>query len=205
MSVSVTIERASVMSEVRKTTAYIGSRNGSKLDGVDEYERIASLPEDEEMLLRFWDEALTAVVSSKKRYLQSLTRGDSAASFTFRSSVSDGTHVSKALFSYIVNHIVMMWLLVCGLTSYAEVYRKTLQKCLSDLNASLSLSSTSDADTVSSSERSDNTFGASLDSATSDDDSSTDEAVDGEQRMQGNVYGLGVPLWYGSWSVTYYG
>lgn len=118
---TLTIDKAEVMDEVAKTTAYEGKKTVGD-DGA--YERIFATAEDRAMLGRFWDEAASAATESMKRFLvgawdtYSAEEGGKAverAGYTVRLELSGSydtaltPSVEKSLFSFFVNAIVGKW------------------------------------------------------------------------------------------------
>lgn len=119
--VTLTIDKAEVMDEVAKTTAYEGKKAVGE-EGA--YERIFATEEDRAMLRRFWDEAASAATESMKRFL--VAAGDTYSAeadgksveregYTVRLELSGSydtaltPSVEKSLFSFFVNAIVGKW------------------------------------------------------------------------------------------------
>lgn len=112
-------DKADVLNEVAKTTAYEGKKTTGD-DGA--YERIFTTEEDRSMLQRFWDEAASTITESMKRFVTKVSdsykdekTGKEIAGYIADLEVSGSydtaltTSVEKSLFSFFVNAIVSKW------------------------------------------------------------------------------------------------
>lgn len=69
MEFSFTVVKDKVLEEVAKTTAYLGAKNDNKNDGKN-YETIATVDADNDMLERFWKEACQDLTLILKRFIK---------------------------------------------------------------------------------------------------------------------------------------
>ena len=116
--VTFTVNKASVYTEVAKTTSYSGFKAAA--DG-SLYEQIFTTDEDRLLLERFWNEAANAATELFKPFLSSVSSAaqshgvNLAANYTAKLSLSpsyDTTlndSVQSSLFSYFVDFIVSRW------------------------------------------------------------------------------------------------
>lgn len=115
MEYKINISRASVMEEVAKTTAYIGSR---KADGTDAatYERIATTEYNGELLDRFYNEAVNLLRQALHLYATSDsspiadTQKDATVILRMPSNWDKGkVDVNYEAFLYVVHYILSRW------------------------------------------------------------------------------------------------
>lgn len=127
-SVKIDIKRAGVYSEVRKTSAYIGSKIPTE-DGGTLYDNVAAVSENEEMLERFLVEAYDNVAEVSKDYISSLTKGDTNLTLTYAMpngyNVAFNAVLQGKIYSYMVNYVLAMWLMQCNYPKdVAAVYKQ---------------------------------------------------------------------------------
>lgn len=102
------IKRSDVMTEVAKTTAYLGKNSDP-----ESFENIYTNPEDFKMLSRFWDESQSLVCSSVCRFLIEDKMDNNV--YTLRLNLSKSFNVGlkpsmqKSLFSFFVSNICAKW------------------------------------------------------------------------------------------------
>lgn len=125
ISITLKADKAEVLNEVAKTTAYEGKKTTGD-EGA--YERIFTTDEDRSMLQRFWDEAASTITESLKRFITTVSdsyaeivtvEGKAATeiipAYVANLEVSGSydtaltSSVNKSLFSYFVNAIVSKW------------------------------------------------------------------------------------------------
>ena len=118
MSVTFTVNKANVYTEVAKTTSYAGVKKAA--DG-SLYEQIFTTDEDRLMLERFWNEAANAATDLFKPFLVSASSttqshgvnlaGNYVAQLEMSSAYDTALNnsVQSSLFSYFVNYIVSQW------------------------------------------------------------------------------------------------
>lgn len=117
-TVTYTVNKANVYTEVAKTTSYSGVKKAA--DG-SLYEQIFTTDQDRLMLERFWNEAANAATELFKPFLSSVSSTaqshgvDLAKNYvvnivpyaSYDTSLNDS--VQSSLFSYFVNFIVSRW------------------------------------------------------------------------------------------------
>ena len=128
MQVTMIIDKAEVMAEVSKTSAYIGAKTITQ-DGGNLYNNISTIKEDAEMLQRYWDEACSNVASAGKEFVAAVGSGDAQWTLTLEmpEKYNDALTgvLAQRVFSYVVRYILANWLLLCGFgASVVEVYRQ---------------------------------------------------------------------------------
>lgn len=114
--VTLTVDKDSVLTEVAKTTSYVGK----KMDGDDDaYDRIFTTDADREMLERFWSESQIAVCEQLKKQLadeQTKDNGDweikLCLSQSFDTTLENS--MNKELVSFFVMNIVAKWFAFCN-------------------------------------------------------------------------------------------
>lgn len=110
MEITLTIERAAVLKEVANTTSYTGMK---KTDDESAIERIPTVDEDEQMLLRFWNESRAEVAKFFIRILSS--EGMNEGNYELKLNVTEGFNMALVpsmelgLFSFFVNNITGLW------------------------------------------------------------------------------------------------
>lgn len=113
MTITLTINRDNVYKEVAKTTAY----TGAKMDDEFAYDKIFTTDEDQEMLLRFWNESKNTICQALKRVLDSEVESASTlgtdytltldVSASFDTALQDS--IKSSLFSFFVMNITSKW------------------------------------------------------------------------------------------------
>ncbi|MDY6288426.1 MAG: hypothetical protein SPM02_03135, partial [Bacteroidales bacterium] len=110
MEITLTIDRAEVLKEVANTTSYTGMK---KTDDEGAIERIPTVDEDEQMLLRFWNESRAEVAKFFIRIL--VSEGMNEGNYVLKLNVTERFNsalvpsMKAGLFSYFVNNIVGLW------------------------------------------------------------------------------------------------
>lgn len=128
MEISITIDKAGVMAEVAKTSAYIGAKARTQ-DGGNLYGDIAATKEDEEMLGRYWEEACSNVAAAAKDFVTDTDGSEGGWTATLGmpekyNEAFTGVLQQRAT-SYVVSYIVACWLLLCGMdAAVVGVYRQ---------------------------------------------------------------------------------
>lgn len=117
MEVTFKIDKAEALKEVRRLTAYIGSRKQGD-DGA--YVRISATDSDAEMLEQFWKAACAAVTEQFKPFIKSVTNDTYYTVVLDLSNSYDenlNTSVEESLLNFAVSFIVSKW---CKITSPDE-------------------------------------------------------------------------------------
>lgn len=117
-SVTYTVNKANVFTEVAKTTSYTGVKKAP--DG-SLYEQIFTTDEDRLLLERFWNEAANAATELFKPFVENVSSTsqahgvDLANNYVAELSLSSSydtsltNSVQSSLFSFFVNYIVSKW------------------------------------------------------------------------------------------------
>lgn len=129
MAITISIAKADVMAEVKKTSEYIGAKSQQ-----GDYDRVALIDANEEQLERWWKECCATVSGALERWLTSanytvdcnLMLSPSAAWPDVLQSA-----VAILLKSYFVNTILAQWLLIVQPDS-AATYAKLAEGALTD-------------------------------------------------------------------------
>lgn len=120
MNATFTIEKEKVLTEIAKTTSYIGAKKEGD-DGTS-YDRIYTTDEDAEMLERFWDECASMVEGAVRRMIYSATRTTDSYTLVLDESASWDSALTAgmqdSLFSFFVMSIASKWQM---LTDKADV------------------------------------------------------------------------------------
>lgn len=132
ITIDIQINKARVLDEVAKTTAYIGSKSMSEQDP-GAYERVANIDADREQLDRYWMESCSDASLLLDHWAtlitsQVLTHHPELGN-DYKATLAMPTNwpsqykytLQEALMSYLVNSIVAKWLLIT-LPSQAETY-----------------------------------------------------------------------------------
>lgn len=118
-SVTFTVNKANVYTEVAKTTSFLGIKKSS--DGTL-YEQIFTTDEDRLMLERFWNEAGNSMTELFKNFISSApdttqAHGiDLATNYSLTAQLPSNydtnlnNSISSSMFSYFVNYIVSKWM-----------------------------------------------------------------------------------------------
>lgn len=107
--IELTVVKTAVYNEVAKTTSYTGAK---MVGDEDAYLRIFTTDEDQEMLERFWDEAVSGAEEQFKPFIVSTSNGENFTATLSMSSSFDinlKNSIEKSLFSYMVAMIVAKW------------------------------------------------------------------------------------------------
>lgn len=107
--IELTVVKTAIYNEVAKTTSYTGAR---MVGDEDAYLRIFTTDEDQEMLERFWDEAVSGAIDQLKPFIEQCGNGESftvvlSLSSSFDTNLKDS--IQRSLFSYFVAMIVSKW------------------------------------------------------------------------------------------------
>ncbi len=134
--VTLTITKTAVYNEVAKTTSYGGKK--AQDDG-SAYERVRTTPEDEELLLRFWDEACDMIISVVRPFLVSVNySNDFSLSLSlparYDTALNDSLQASMA--SFIVNTIISMWYEIAN-KEEAQKYADMAQGLVAKINSTI--------------------------------------------------------------------
>ena len=145
---TITIKKAGVYKEIRKTTEYIGvltvTDNGGNI-----YDLVKATPEAQEMLDRFVREGCADISNYCKRRITAVTfnpiNKDSDGTVDFTITFTEGKFPTKMLdavkqdmFSYLVNSSVYKWLLLGNLASdRVQVYKGIADAFLRGVRTSL--------------------------------------------------------------------
>lgn len=97
------ISKRNVMEEVAKTTAYIGAKT-------QDFDRLAIVDENDEMLERFWSECTADVTFALSNSIVGQCIDQEAARFDVSVRETMFTSVRDSIFSYCVEKIVGKWL-----------------------------------------------------------------------------------------------
>lgn len=120
MEVIISINKADVIAEVNKTSAYIGAKTITQ-DGGSLYYNISTIKEDAEMLERYWREACANVAAVAKAYVGGISADDTEWRVTLEMPSAYNTSydgvIKQRMFSYIVRYILLHWLIMCGFDS----------------------------------------------------------------------------------------
>lgn len=130
-TVNISIEKKSVLDEVAKTTAYIGSKKVEQKEGA--YDRIFVTTEDRNMLERFYEEGCNGLTNLLRRFVTSVSNGSSYAvslsmSSRFDSIITDS--MKSSMTSFLVNYILGKWCEIAdkdGAKDYADTASALLQ------------------------------------------------------------------------------
>jgi len=109
MEITLTVSRQAVYKEVAQTTDYTGKKMDSDPKA---YDRVTTTDQDEEELVRFWNECRAAVAQSLVRLVQSESMSGDADTYTLVLNVSDTAllpSMQLSLFSYFVQAITARW------------------------------------------------------------------------------------------------
>ena len=110
MEVTFKIDKAEALKEVRRLTAYIGSR---KQGDEGAYVRISATDSDADMLEQFWQAACSAVTEQLMHYAKSVEVSDEGYDVTMVMSELYDTNLNESiksgLLGMIVNIIVSKW------------------------------------------------------------------------------------------------
>lgn len=107
--IELTVVKTAVYNEVAKTTSYTGAK---MVGDEDAYLRIFTTDEDQEMLERFWDEAVSGAIEQLKPFIGTWSNTDSFTvqlnlSSSFDTNLKDS--IQSSLTSYMVAMIVAKW------------------------------------------------------------------------------------------------
>ena len=136
MAVELIVNKADVLEEVAKQTAYVGAKTILS-DGRTAYEQIFTTSDDYTMLERFWNEALSFTTGSLKKYISAApTFVNSILTVTLelpaRYDITQNETVQKSLFSYFANYITSKWMAIANKTD-AEYYEKYANENMKDV------------------------------------------------------------------------
>ena len=110
MEVTFKIDKAEALKEVRRLTAYMGSR---KQGDEGAYVRISATDSDADMLEQFWKAACSAVTEQFKHYAKSVEVSDEGYDVTMEMSELYDTNLNESiksgLLGMIVHIIVSKW------------------------------------------------------------------------------------------------
>lgn len=110
-TVKIMIMRQAVIDEVGKSTAYAGAKSTG--DSAADFNRVATIEADDELLGRFWNEAAVAVTARLREFVASADYSGAALDLSLSLSSSyDDTQtpsVSSLLFSYMARSIIAKW------------------------------------------------------------------------------------------------
>lgn len=132
MDITLTVNRADVFKEVSQTASYTGAK---MKDDINAYERISTIDEDKDELLRFWDESRAEVSKTFIRMLVSESMdGDDyslvlSVSSSFDTALQPGMQLG--LFSYFVQSIAAKWYVFTNKQeagAYADVGKSILEE-----------------------------------------------------------------------------
>lgn len=128
MEMVISINKDDVITEVNKTSAYIGAKTITQ-DGGNLYYNISTIKEDAEMLERYWREACANVAAVAKEYVSGINSGDTVWEVTLDMPSTYNTSydgvIKQRMFSYIVMYILLNWLIMCGFDSgVIQIYTK---------------------------------------------------------------------------------
>ena len=136
MAVELIVNKADVLEEVAKQTAYVGAKTILS-DGRTAYEQIFTTSDDYTMLERFWNEALSFTTGSLKKYMSAApTFVNSILTVTLelpaRYHITQNETVQKSLYSYFANYITSKWMAIANKTD-AEYYEKYANENMKDV------------------------------------------------------------------------
>lgn len=134
MSVTVSITRTQVVSEVAKTTAYEGAHSGA-------FDNVYAKSEDKEMLDRYWIEACTMATEVMKEFITSMTapspatpNSDYTVTLTMPANFDTNMQnaITNAAYQHFCNYIVGKWLAMIGIEK-ASAYLASSSNDLAEL------------------------------------------------------------------------
>ena len=172
---TITIKKAGVFKEIRKTTEYIGVLTITDSGG-NIYDLVKATPEAQEMLDRFVREGCADISNYCKRRIKEVRFNqdgkDTDGSVDFVVTFDEGKYPTKMvdavkqdMFSYLVNSSVYKWLLLGNLASdRVQVYKGIADAFLRGVRTGLSEGAAGAGGTEASG--SDNSYGADATGAT---------------------------------------
>lgn len=116
-TLTLNLSKSDVYTEVMKTTHYTGSKSVGE-DAAAAFDRIAITEADRTMLDRYWDEAISMLVSEARQFVTSSTTVTSESGvktqilvLTLPSNYDPALDASieKSAYSFLVNYIVSKW------------------------------------------------------------------------------------------------
>ena len=125
ITLNITISKSRAFDEVQKSSGYVGKKSVSDKDP-GAYERIAAVDAEREQLDRYWMEACTAATTAVSHWLSEATdqqlghhydpSRDYHVVLSMPSNWNDklAHAVKEALMSYLVNMILIRWLMLAG-------------------------------------------------------------------------------------------
>jgi hypothetical protein len=153
MEIRLTVDKAKVMTEVAKTTAYVAHKMDIAEDAADPYGRIPTVDEDTEMLDRFFSEAANGAADALKEWLAEVNepRRSPVATLTDATATDELAYnlhltgnfktavlssMASSLFSYFVNAICAKWFLMTN-KAEAEAYTSMATAHMDDVTSKL--------------------------------------------------------------------
>ena len=128
MQVTISIKKEDVIKEVNKTSAYIGAKTINNDGTGNLYYNISTIKEDAEMLQRYWEEALSNVLSVAKPFVSDVDEQDTwSVTLTMPSNYNpafDGV-IKQKIFSYVVTYVLLNWLTLCNVATAVIQYYST--------------------------------------------------------------------------------
>lgn len=128
MQVTISIKKEDVIKEVNKTSAYIGVKTINNDGTGNLYYNISTIKEDAEMLQRYWEEALSNVLSVAKPFVSDVDEQDTwSVTLTMPSNYNpafDGV-IKQKIFSYVVTYVLLNWLTLCNVATAVIQYYST--------------------------------------------------------------------------------
>lgn len=112
MEITLKVKQSEILDEVARTTSYTGAK---KDDDANAYERISTVDEDKEELMRFWYETRAVVAQTFIRLLKTegMAEDNDTYELTLKVSTSFDTSLiegmQNGLFSYFVQSITGKW------------------------------------------------------------------------------------------------
>lgn len=126
--VIISINKNDVITEVNKTSAYIGAKTINNDGTGNLYYNISTIKEDAEMLQRYWEEALSYVLSVAKSFVSDVEEQDTwSVTLTMPSNYNpafDGV-IKQKIFSYVVTYVLLNWLTLCNVATAVIQYYST--------------------------------------------------------------------------------
>lgn len=128
MQVTISIKKEDVIKEVNKSSAYIGAKTINNDGTGNLYYNISTIKEDAEMLQRYWEEALSNVLSVAKPFVSDVEEQDTwSVTLTMPSNYNpafDGV-IKQKIFSYVVTYVLLNWLTLCNVATAVIQYYST--------------------------------------------------------------------------------
>lgn len=112
MELNIVIVRKDIMTEVKKTTAYLAAHKGADQLGNTQYPNIVATDSNEEILERFFTEAIETLRFSASEYLSTaeFSTGNVVIKLRLTENYDNSVDLGKEINSYIVNAVVARWL-----------------------------------------------------------------------------------------------